>query len=427
MQESGTTSARQFALEWSLLAYSSIITLLITLAPFRFRWPSSVEVIYVGPVFDIVANILLFVPPGFLYWLTRRPRPDASTARVFWLGFALSSGIEISQIFQPGRYPSPADVVANALGAWIGAQLCARVSQLLNRQWIGRLGLELPLMNIVYLLVPLIWLDGLAAGSDSPRSYLTWVLGFSGAVVIAGVYRFGLKHPSIVKPYVLALAAAGWFLAASLPTFLNLGAMPLVGCAAVAVTTFALVQLPVFGHATERRFEFRVLKRVWPVYAAYLLVLLAWPLPDHLTRWRVGLGFLELADDPPIVIVLRLLEHFSAFTLLGYMVAESHGRREISQARSIAWTCCWCGVAAAGLEILRGFHPDHTASAAQGGLLLIGSAYGGWIYWRQLSRIQALHGPDPLSRLAPQAPGATAISEPERPVAPPRQPGSGEA
>jgi VanZ family protein len=217
-------------------------------------------------------------------------------------------------------------------------------------------------------------------------------------VVIAGVYRFGMKQPSIVSPEMLALVVAGWFLAASLPTFLNLGAMPLAGCALVAFAALVTVRLPIFGHAPERRFELRVLKRVWVVYAVYLLLLLVWPVPQHLTHWRGGLGFVELADDPPIVIVLQLIEHFSAFTLLGYMVAESHGRREIAPSQSMVWTCCWCGLAAVVLEVLRGFHPNHIASAAQGAVLLIGSVYGAWIYWRQLSRIRMLQIANPLAR-----------------------------
>jgi hypothetical protein len=245
-------------------------------------------------------------------------------------------------------------------------------------------------MNIVYLLVPLIWLDGLAAGSDPWRGYLTWILGLSGVVVIAGVYRCGMKQPSPVHPGVLALAAGGWFAAASLPTFLTLGAMPLVACAVVALATIVLVRLPVFGQAPERRFEIRVLKRVWPVYASYLLLVLLWPVPDHLTTWRGGLGSLELADESSIARLLQLIEQFSAFTLLGYMVAESH-RRKTTQPQSIARTCAWCGMAALVLEVLRGFHPNHVASASQGVLLLTGSACGAWIYWRQLLRVRQLH------------------------------------
>ena len=400
LHDAGTRTPRQSALESTLLAYSGTVTTLITLAPFRFRWPAAVHVIYVGPVFDIVANILLFVPPGFLYALTRRHLATANGARVFWLAFTFSSAIEISQSFQPGRYSSPADVLANAVGAWAGARLCARASQLLYQQWIGRLGLDLPLMNIVYLLVPLIWLDALAAGSDPPRNYLTWILGLSGAVVISGVYRFGLRQPAIVTPRIVALVVAGWFLVASLPTVLNLGGMSLLlGCAVTALASRALLRLPVFGEAPERRFELRVLKRVWAVYAVYLLLLFAWPWPQRLATWRGALGFAEVADDPAIISILQILEHFCAFTLLGYMVAESHGRREISQSQSIVRTCFWCGAAALTVEVLRGFHPSHVASGAQGALLLIGSVYGAWIYWRQLSRLHVRHAQSTPSRV----------------------------
>jgi glycopeptide antibiotics resistance protein len=393
--------ATRFALEWSLLAYSSIVTFLITFAPFRFRWPSSIQYIWVGPWFDVVANVLLFVPLGFLYWLSRKPVAGTGGSHVFWLAFAISSGIELSQIFQPGRYASPSDVLANASGAWFGALLCRRSVGLLNRQWIGRLGLDLPLMNVVYLLVPLIWLDGLAAGDDPSRSYLTWVLGVSGSVVIAGVYRYGLKQPKILTPTTVGCVAAGWFFAASLPTFLNLGSWPLLGCAVVGLAVWFLVAAPVFGKSNQRRFEHRVLKRVFPVYAVYLLLLLVWPIPASLAEWRGYWGMAELPDDPPIVAALQLLEFFTAFTLLGYMVAESHGRRYLSQARSMVWTCCWCGLAAIVLQVGRGFHPTHSASVAGGGLMLIASFYGAWIYWRQLSWIRRYleeQGRQPISQ-----------------------------
>jgi hypothetical protein len=63
----------------------------------------------------------------------------------------------------------------------------------------------------------------------------------------------------------------------------------------------------------------------------------------------------------------------------------------MSSSQSLAWTCFWCGMPALALEVLRGFHPNHMASASLGALLLTGSVCGAWIYWRQLSRIQQLH------------------------------------
>jgi len=76
------------------------------------------------------------------------------------------------------------------------------------------------------------------------------------------------------------------------------------------------------------------------------------------------------------------------FALLGYMTAESTGRREVSQNVRWWWSCSWCGLAAATLEVGRGFHPYHIASLAQGLLTLTGG--GAIIYWLQLASIQRL-------------------------------------
>ncbi|HYR85445.1 MAG TPA: VanZ family protein [Terriglobia bacterium] len=389
-------------MEWSLLTYCFSLMLMITLAPFRFRWPSSVDCMWEGPWFDIVTNVLLFLPLGFLFWLTRKPPKGSGAMHVFLLGFFVSTSIEITQLFLPGRYASVSDVLANAVGAWLGARLCDQAQHRLNRQWIGRLGLELPLMNIVYLLIPLIWLDGLAAGDDRSRSFLAWILGLCGSVVIAGVYRYGIKERRILKLWGLGVVAVCWFLASSLPAFIVSASIPLYGSGLVGVAVCGLVVLPIFKSSAQRRFEIPVLKRVWPLYAAYLLMLLLWPIPSHFTDWRGAWGFAELKDDPSIISMLRLIEDFAAFTLLGYMVAESHGRREISQTTSIIWSCSWCGLAAGLLQLGRGFHPGHVASFGASLLMFTGSAFGASIYWRQLVSIQRI-----LSRAQHETPGAT--------------------
>ncbi len=64
------------------------------------------------------ANILMFVPLGFLLTLLLRHH---------WYGVALalviSAGAEIVQIVIPSRQPSLRDILANTLGAAIGAAL----------------------------------------------------------------------------------------------------------------------------------------------------------------------------------------------------------------------------------------------------------------------------------------------------------------
>ena len=114
--------------------------------------------------------------------------------------------------------------------------------------------------------------------------------------------------------------------------------------------------------------------------SAYLILLSLSPLPSRYQNWSGVWGFYNLGEQF-FVPVWWLTEYFAAFTLLGYIVAESHGRRNITQGRSILWSCFWCGLAAALLEVCRGFHPRYAASFLQGLFAFTGSLYGSLIYW----------------------------------------------
>lgn len=67
---------------------------------------------------DFGANVLMFVPLGFLLTLLLRHH---------WYGVALalvlSAGVELAQLVIPSRQPSLRDVLANVLGAAVGAAL----------------------------------------------------------------------------------------------------------------------------------------------------------------------------------------------------------------------------------------------------------------------------------------------------------------
>lgn len=66
---------------------------------------------------DTVANILLFLPFGFLAY--RSYDADLKPARIIWillLGFALAYGVQVAQVIIPGRSPSGADSIWNMLG-----------------------------------------------------------------------------------------------------------------------------------------------------------------------------------------------------------------------------------------------------------------------------------------------------------------------
>jgi glycopeptide antibiotics resistance protein len=67
---------------------------------------------------EFAANIVMFVPLGFLLTLLLRPS--------LWgvvLALAISVAAELVQILIPARVPSVRDVIANALGAALGAAL----------------------------------------------------------------------------------------------------------------------------------------------------------------------------------------------------------------------------------------------------------------------------------------------------------------
>jgi VanZ family protein len=77
-------------------------------------------------LFDIVVNLLLFVPLGFglaARGQGRGVRPERAIPLILVLGAALSFGVETLQCWLPDREPSWIDVAANSASSAIGAGL----------------------------------------------------------------------------------------------------------------------------------------------------------------------------------------------------------------------------------------------------------------------------------------------------------------
>lgn len=75
--------------------------------------PAAVDV----AALEVGANVVMFVPLGLLLASGRVRHPwHAAT-----IGLALSAAIETTQTLIPGRYPTMQDVVANTVGAALGA------------------------------------------------------------------------------------------------------------------------------------------------------------------------------------------------------------------------------------------------------------------------------------------------------------------
>ncbi|MEQ1573030.1 MAG: VanZ family protein [Vicinamibacterales bacterium] len=70
---------------------------------------------------DIIANILIYVPFGYLY---ARQRAGCRRAwRIIGYAATLSLATEATQLFSHTRFPSSGDWVCNVTGAWMGMKL----------------------------------------------------------------------------------------------------------------------------------------------------------------------------------------------------------------------------------------------------------------------------------------------------------------
>jgi glycopeptide antibiotics resistance protein len=401
-----TTESRRLSV--ALLMYLLAMIAVVTLLPFRFHWPSHWQFLLSIEPLDGVSNIGLFLPLGFLYRLSRKRQGDRGCLQTAVFGGTISLGLELAQLFLRGRYSSPMDVAANAIGACIGAMLYGRVERRFDQRLIGQLALELPLMTLFYLLMPLLWLNSLATGSEVSRLWLAPLLGLCGATVLAAVWRHRLQPAGVFSANVLALIVALWFLVSALPGLARRPWFFVLCSLGLAFVVRLQLLSPWLTGAHERRFELPTLRRVWPLYLTYVCLVALWPWPWVPHPWHVGLGFSEISDVPHVIPTLRVLEYIAAFTLLGYMLVEFRSRRDEPFSTTLRWLLT-CGMIIGGLlEIVRGFHPDHIASLAQL-IVAIGAAlYGGMLHRLQLVTVQQLlaNRPTPQTHDA----GAPAVS-----------------
>jgi len=355
----------------ALAAYVAAFVGVITLYPFRF---SALDIarrfdpLLLTTPFDLVANVALFVPLGFLLRLGWR---DARWWVVPLVGTAASLCIETAQLFEAARYSALADVATNGAGAGVGALL----HDLARRRLRGteRLTLELPLMGLVYLTLPLAWLDASLVATRSTGALPLLFLGLFGASVLASVQAGHLAPWGIARRGETAVAAGVWFVVATVP------AWPAAPVELTSYTVLVMAYVWLRGGASEpagaeRRFEGRALLRAAPYYAAYLIVL--------------PLGVPAAANELGRPVVIHAAEAMAAFTLLGYLVAESRGRRELRYGGSVGAVLLAAAVSVAfGQTVAAGGWPSLTGWPRLAAAL-VAAGYGGWVYHLQRDAIR---------------------------------------
>jgi glycopeptide antibiotics resistance protein len=381
-------------LAMALLAYVALITAVVTLLPFEFAFPTQPRVMLSGGLFDVVANVGLFVPLGFLYAVARQ-HENVRPGRIFLIALLASSVIESVQLFEVTRFASLSDVLANASGAYLGAVLQQSLARriAMDARTVGRLSLELPLMGLVYLLVPLLWLDGLAGVNSAMPLWPLLALGLFGASLLATAqrYHFGPNH--LMSRKLMVAAACGWFLLGAFPGLAPRASIVLfLMIAAIAAFVWVRSIDPSGARPINRRFESRALSEAAPFYAAYLLLLVAPVAGFSASSWRGALGFGAMRGSWGTSPVLHVVEAVAAFTLLGFMLAEFRGRREARFRDGVLHVAVWCGAVALVAEILEGFRRDGGASGGRWVLLVVGALYGSWLYHLQRAHVRRLLG-----------------------------------
>jgi hypothetical protein len=263
----------------------------------------------------------------------------------------------------------------------------------MDARTVGRLSLELPLMGLVYLLVPLLWLDGLAGVDAAFPLWPLLALGLFGASLLATAQRYHFGPNQLSSPKIMAAIACGWFLLGAFPGLAPRASFVMFAMLA-AIGAFVWVRSTDRSGARSinRRFESKALAEAAPFYAAYLLLLVAPVAGYTASSWRGALGFAAMRGNWGAGPVLHVVETVAAFTLLGYMLAEFRGRREVRFREGVAHIAGWCGAAALVAEALEGFRQDGGASGVRCLLLVAGALYGAWLYHLQRAHVRRLLG-----------------------------------
>ena len=391
----GSASGRR--LTQSVFAYLLVMTLLVTWAPFDFALSVTHGFSWVWTWRDIVLNVVMFLPLG----LFARASFNTRSKTAWWVigawGAMLSAGIELGQLFIADRFSSAIDVVTNGLGAAIGAYVFDRVRLRLQLRaaTISAFALELPLTGLVVLLVPLLWASGLGSlGNDGnvSRVWLMLPVAAFGGALLGAVHGAYLHHSGRVSRATLLIAAALWFLLASLPGASNhwdvllAGSVLAVGAAALRSYSASRARL----RDGAQRVELPTLRLVLPLFAIYLVLSSLWPLDSVDGTWRGAWSLAPARAELSVTLLMRAIEHLAAMTIVGYVTAELHGRsnrpyREIWPRvlrMSSALVCV--------IEVARGWNTAQGASASLALLAVASAAFGGWLYHAQRDHVRTL-------------------------------------
>ena len=373
----------------ALLSYLVVLIAALLLLPFEFAVPTRVEFQFAVAPLSTIATCAMFVPYGFLTRRARVGRVGQHLVSIMLSAGMLAVLLETAQLFEPACEASPWHVLASVAGAAIGAWLCERAHDDVNgtANALHALLLQLPLMGLAYLLLPLLWASSAAAQGDPARLGLTLSIGLLGASILGSIARAIRAYTPDRAWWLVPAVAATWITVGMLPSVLVDWRITL-GCI-LSVTAFASWRgrwsAPMF---VERRYEVPALFAASPFMLIYLVGAGVWPGRSFRTIPLVQLGM--PTSDAGLALALPLLEAGIAATVLGYIIAEFHGRSEAPfrdvASRVMFWACLVL-IASEGSRSYFGFEG---ASALRAVLSLGAAAYGAGLYHLQREHVKVV-------------------------------------
>jgi hypothetical protein len=207
-----------------------------------------------------------------------------------------------------------------------------------------------------------------------------------GARLMSAVQEHHFGPGRVFRERSIAVVAAGWATLGVFPVILR---QPVIGGGIVALVALATAfesAIPWVRGAQERRFEPAVLRSAVPYIAAYFAVVIFLPLSQGMSDWHLAVRSAPSLN--PALDIIRALEPVAALAMLGYVLAEARGRREMAFSATATRIALECSLVALMIEASRGFQAVGGANVLEFCLMVAASLLGAGIYHHQRQRIR---------------------------------------
>jgi hypothetical protein len=373
----------------ALLAFMALLLAATVLRPGQSAVATPWVVATWAPLADVLLSLSAWVPFGFLL---RRARPrDAShwAASVLAYSVLLAAGLELLRTVLHETPFTPVLVGARVGGAMLGAGLLVLIDTRvrLSNGAVTALLLDLPVMSVVYLLLPLLWVSSTLAVTEPLRIVAVALVCIGGASLLGSIAK-ALSERTVRRAWwIVGGSAALWAMIGTLPLLLAAPrpTIAIIGVCAVYAGWRGRLRGRPFQ---ERRFEVPALRAALPFFAGFAIVTAIWPAHTLRTMPLLDAGMTRL--DSLATVWVPLMESLVAAALLGYMAAEWRGRREFSYRVGAPAVLTSVAAILVPLELLRAFLAADGASSVRAGASIAVAMYGAWLYHLQRDHVKQI-------------------------------------